>query len=542
MNKRNSMNLSTESGKSTLLEDVVASFLDSVTEREFDAPFLALLRAHGFSKIHLLHGQFEFGKDMIAQRGDPPTQFVFQTKEGDINLGKWTSSVRGQVDVMRLNTLAHPDFDPALPREGILVLTGRLIGGAPLEVQNYVQQVGTAEPTFDVWDRERLIELFTASPGAGLMGSSDGPLLELIGRIDLEKVTESRIERFSERWIGGAEGAHWKALLEAAVVANRLRGAERLDLAAFTSLCLLRAIWATVHGTEELPETVTAQHEAAVAMFDAYGRMVWELCSEELFGPEALIRDDIGLLVTYPVQCARLLEVLGLYGLREDDAADDIAAWLEQFMTAQPGAAHPLSDRWAVSLIPAIVLVGRRNRSPCRIFLTDVLRWLGDRHDQGGLGLAGPHAEPEEEVEYFLGDCLDHVQLEPRRASYLAAVVLDLAAALEDAELYDLAYNEVGALDIRPFVALPRDDVSQYMTSGHGVDVPVNTSPRYAESFSDGAGWRTALHHDDDLTRYFLGRLGRYWDQLSLSVVTRDRHWVAVLHHLLQAQTTPSDQ
>jgi hypothetical protein len=59
--------------------------------------------------------------------------------------------------------------------------------------------------------------------------------------------------------------------------------------------------------------------------------------------------------------------------------------------------------------------------------------------------------------------------------------LLDLAALLEDDELYDLAYNEVAALDIRPFVALPRDDVSQYMATGHGIDVPLNTSPQYAE-------------------------------------------------------------
>ena len=50
-----------------MLANVVESYLDSLEEREFDAPFMALLRALGFWDIHLLHGPFEFGKDLIAK-------------------------------------------------------------------------------------------------------------------------------------------------------------------------------------------------------------------------------------------------------------------------------------------------------------------------------------------------------------------------------------------------------------------------------------------------------------------------------------------
>jgi len=516
-----------------LLEDVVASFLESLTEREFDAPFMALLRAHGFQRIHFLHGQFEFGKDFIAQRDDPPTQFAFQTKAGDINLPQWSSSVRGQVEIMRTNTLAHPDFDAELPRVGVLVLTGRLTGGAPLEVQNFLAAIPSDDPRLDLWDRERLVELFTASPAAGLTGFSDGPFLELLGRIDNGSATESRIERFSERWIGTTEGVGWRAMLEAALLANRLRRADRLDLAAFTALCSLRAIWATIHGTEDRSNEEVARRGAAVGLFETYAAAVWELASDDLLTPRAIIQDDLGLMVTYPVQCARVLEVLGLYGLLNADLTDDIAAWLKRFMDCQPGAAHPLSDRWAVSLLPAIILVGRTDKEAVRSFVTEVLRWLGDRYDEDERGLAGPYADPDVEVAYFLGGSLEHVELRERRESYLAAVLLDLAAVLQDADLYDLAYNEIAAVDIRPFVTLPRDDVNQYLTAGHGVDVPVNTSPKYAEQYAEGDGWRMAAHHDDDVSRYYLGRLGYFWDHLTLSIVSRDRYWVAGLRRLL---------
>jgi hypothetical protein len=55
-----------------VLRDVVAGFLDTVTEREFDGPLIALLAARGFTDVHFLHGAFEFGKDFIAKGPKPP--------------------------------------------------------------------------------------------------------------------------------------------------------------------------------------------------------------------------------------------------------------------------------------------------------------------------------------------------------------------------------------------------------------------------------------------------------------------------------------
>jgi hypothetical protein len=51
-----------------LLDNAVAAFLDSATERAFDEPLLALLRAQGYSDVHLVHGAREFGKDVIARK------------------------------------------------------------------------------------------------------------------------------------------------------------------------------------------------------------------------------------------------------------------------------------------------------------------------------------------------------------------------------------------------------------------------------------------------------------------------------------------
>src|SRR5688500_5881364 len=116
------------------LDDVLGAYLDAVSEREFDGAFLALLASAGFSNIHLIHGAYEFGKDFIARRDG--VQYGLQTKAGDIGLAPWRS-IRSQIEEILWNDIAHPDFDVGLERRAVLVTTGRLIGGAAADAQQY---------------------------------------------------------------------------------------------------------------------------------------------------------------------------------------------------------------------------------------------------------------------------------------------------------------------------------------------------------------------------------------------------------------------
>jgi hypothetical protein len=120
------------SGRKTVLADAIGNYIDTLTEREFDASFIVLLRFLGFDDIHFTHGPFEFGKDFIAKKmeADAKKQYVFQTKAGDIGLASW-NECRGQIDLLRTSVLAHPNFDGAMPREARLVCTGRLVAEHP---------------------------------------------------------------------------------------------------------------------------------------------------------------------------------------------------------------------------------------------------------------------------------------------------------------------------------------------------------------------------------------------------------------------------
>lgn len=524
-----------------MLDDAIAGFLAEVTEREFDEPLLALLRANGFADLHYLHGSYEFGKDVIAKadRGGVRTQFVIQSKAGDLNLSGWTSIV-GQLDLLRNDRHAHPNFDVALPRQAILVLTGRLAGGASLAAQDYAERaLENGETPFEVWDRERLTELLVGSPDALLASSVGGPLLGLVAAIDDASVTEDDIETFSRFWLRSGEVPEPRSTVEAALVATQLARNGRRDLAAITMLCLVRAVWASVHGSDPVPATAIEMADSARRLFLAYAEEIWTEAAAQKVDEDPIAALDAsgGYYGTYRVMSLRLLEILSLFALARESRRDEIAAWLSSFVGTNPGASQPLSDRWAVSLIPAALVVARHNREEAARYLERVTAWVCDHYEADGLGLAAADADPAAEIDYFFGGPLEHVTRPRRLTSYLATVILDLAAALELNSLYDDARNDFLASDVSLGVPLPRDDDAQYQVIR--ADVPLDTSPKYAEQWSDGDGWRMSSHHDDDLSRYYLGSIDRVWDFVAICLVTRDRHWVAAIRALADTRDPP---
>jgi hypothetical protein len=141
-----------------MLEGVIEHYLRNVSEREFDSPLMALLSVRGYFDLHKIHGAYEFGKDFIAKRssGESVRQYSIQSKVGDLNLASWRE-VRAQVDEARYNTISHPSFDAALERTAILVTTGRLVGAAAADAQEYKKFLRSrGEIEFEVWDQDDL--------------------------------------------------------------------------------------------------------------------------------------------------------------------------------------------------------------------------------------------------------------------------------------------------------------------------------------------------------------------------------------------------
>jgi hypothetical protein len=523
-----------------MLDDVIGNYIDSLTEREFDAPFEALLRLHGFIDIHFLHGPFEFGKDFIAKRTEDGVthQYAFQTKAGDIRLAEWTQC-QGQIDMLLRNSLAHPNFDKAIPRVAMFVTTGRLVGGAALAAQEYGQYLKSTDGAqFDTWDRETLVDMLATDPRS--LSGSPVSLLQILGSQN-ENLSFLELEKHSRGWIKSAcSMLNLRDSLEAAVIANHCRRQNRIDLASWSALLLLRSTLATAHGQTPLPEPAKVALSAARAMFEHYAGQLWENCRGRFLDPDEIVKADKNPAgyVTYPVRCMTIVEILGLLGwlyadVRKDNAsAKQIADYIRSFAEVNAGAAHPISDRWGISLAPAILLLSKfgHTRGVSSLIRAET-KWIADRYEEGSLGLAGPHASPKEEVELLLGPPFEHVALSRRPESYSAVIVLELTCALEDPELFELARNEFMAAEVFLPVIEAGDDQSQYCLDVSGYHLEP-TMP-FEECWSPIDGWKNSPHHRRGNDTFYPERIGYEWDQLAISCVLRDRYFVKGWRRLL---------
>jgi len=250
-----------------------------------------------------------------------------------------------------------------------------------------------------------------------------------------------------------------------------------------------------------------------------------------LLDPEALYRSGREALggVTYRVRCLSIVQTLGTLGalyLSNGDQEEfaEVADALADFVSVQPGAAHPISDRWAIALVPAAITLSRSDPDVLRLWLRKVTVWVCDRHDREP-GLASVFAAPLEEIEQLLGDPYEHLDVQPRKISFIATVVLDLVSALGVRDLYDDAYNDFAAVGIACPVVEPLDEVGQYQLEGDGIRLELNIAFDSDQS-QTSEGWKTAVHHRRCPDDFLLDRMGRSWELLACSLLLRDRHFL----------------
>jgi hypothetical protein len=319
-------------------------------------------------------------------------------------------------------------------------------------------------------------------------------------------------------------------IIELGLVAQALVTAERRDLACHCTLTMVLAAWAA-GGAEDGIEIVA---DAAGGMFESYAIPLFEL------GIGALVDPLTGLLVrppfdwaSYPVRAIRTGELLGLLALRlssrDESSAAQVRELVAQLVDTHPGCAHPLSDRYAFSLIPIVLALQVRHRDLVAPLLREATRWMGD-HYSSPLGLAVEDAPPEEEVMRAFGTGLRQVQqLRGRRDSHLAAVLTDVAAVLALEELYNDIRNDTVAVGAIPILTVADTADADYRRSGDGVR---RLMPEYADEWP-GNGVPVAEHLTDSAGPGGLARSARYWDQFAVQAVLRDRHSIEALRRVV---------
>lgn len=458
-----------------MLHGVVGNFLDSLTEREFDAPLLAILAARGCTDIHFIHGAFEFGKDVIAKRRDPVTgdlyQLSIQSKAGDLRQPEWRA-VRPQLEECEYNTRAHPSFDETLPRVAVLVTTGRLKGAASTDAQEYRERCAARNlADFEVWDRETLLEWFSEDPSVGLAGESLEPgLLATMTAIQSGSVTEPTLERYSRGWLETGRSLS-RASLEASIVCQALRSSRRLDLASLFSLHLLRAAVASLPAAGIEPEIASS----AIRLFRGYAVELLDSAEPLLADPKELAYPltTFGGAATYPVACCRLLEIFALLALASDDEETSIRAKTAVYQLAleHPGAARPPSDAFAASIAAPVIVLASDDPSVAVTYLRAVASWLLDRHDPeaDALGLASLDESEDVVIGRLLGGRLTTTSLKRRTSSYVATMLLDLIVLVDASELYEAVRDNIAALRMVPMVTIGDESVAGWRRGGRDV-------------------------------------------------------------------------
>jgi hypothetical protein len=105
-------------------------------------------------------------------------------------------------------------------------------------------------------------------------------LLQILGSRH-EHLNFAALESYSRGWIRTAWNAlNLRDVLEAAVIASHCRRQNRVDLACYVSLMLLRSTLATIHGQELAPNTGVVALKTAKAQFRYYSRQLWGECRD----------------------------------------------------------------------------------------------------------------------------------------------------------------------------------------------------------------------------------------------------------------------
>jgi hypothetical protein len=179
----------------------------------------------------------------------------------------------------------------------------------------------------------------------------------------------------------------------------------------------------------------------------------------------------------------------------------------------------------------------RRASTSVRALLTNLTRWVADRYDSKGLGLADVRATPEEEIFYLLAAPM-HVGAARRLESYISTVILDLAAVLELGDIYELARNEFLAVRALPGVLEVGDTTGQYVIDEG--DLRFESNMPYKNKWEPEDDWKVAPHHVRGPSSLYLERVGRAWDVLAIASVLRDRHFVKCLRRIACEDASPS--
>jgi hypothetical protein len=216
------------------------------------------------------------------------------------------------------------------------------------------------------------------------------------------------------------------------------------------------------------------------------------------------------------------------------DSREQTVDLLEAFIRREPGCAHPISDRYAISLVIAsLTLLHAARKEPVRHLLKQATVWLCDRYELG-LGLATVDADEREEIETLLGYIFDFTKMTQRHTSLLATAICDLSVLVGDGSLYADIRNDLEAIQIQGEYFQTRDTQGACLLDSE--DVLFYPTVRYANDLRNWSDYDFADHIREEVGDYvFVRQLGPA-AALAVSIVLRDRFFPRVWAPILDSE------
>lgn len=537
-----------------MLRNVLEDYLNSIKERDLDFPLSSLLQGMGFYDIHFTHGGVEFGKDFIAKRVDDGVeyQYAIQSKKGDINQALWRNEVRGQLEEAVVSDLSHPQFSTDLPRKAILVTTGRLSGNARLACQEFKTKLEGENRIHEVlfWEHEQLTQFAEEFGFAGIHQSTATGVTDFAqfyltyGKALAGTLSEREIEEFSRLWLNETIDFRKRILrasIEAEIIATKLIEKGHIYEAVTTYLSLSRLVMHVTYETKDLfvldilNEITKAKLLPLSRLFVQEFRSRWEVGNRSLL--HLCLKESPLPMIHYLVWCARVLELVSLYSfLTEDnDERQEAVTFLTEFVRNEEGCGHIPGDRHAVSIIWGTLALLREGRND---IATDLIKcsaiWLCDRVEKG-FGIARYEADAYEETAVLLGYPFDAVKVEPNRCSFLATILVDLAAFIGDKELYADLVNDFEACGIvYNYWQFPNTAAIFTIENGECTNYP-NIPHQYSQDHEfDDFNYAEHIKHEPD--SFTICSEARPWSLILISLLLKDRYfpkmWTSIIGHV----------
>jgi len=280
-----------------VLERLIESWLDSASERSYQAPFCQMLSAEGHTVLHSTrHAPLEFGKDIISIGPDGvPCAFQLKGNPGTRFSLAQLRDIKGQL----LELVTQPIVLPGVPsgrHRCYLVTNGETeeeVHRSVDDINRELENLGFGPQRIELWSRGRLLEM------ANRLGASLWPseiedlntLLELLVHRGDDLLPLAKIDKLLKRLLVLEEDN--KASLGAAQGRRRITSAAVLIGVALRNFSLKENHYATSAAWTVFAAYAIACGERHHLKYEDTARAAVEIAKNTIFDALAALCDDV---------------------------------------------------------------------------------------------------------------------------------------------------------------------------------------------------------------------------------------------------------